>query len=149
MRTMAVLALAACMVASAHAEKVDTPPAALRKEATHVIVGTVKAIYSRTTEDGNWRTTRYVAEVQVGDVEKGEGVSEGGLLYVRYWQVAKWLGKGAMPPGAGGHRGLPTEGQTLRIYLARNAYDGFTKENDDGGFNVLGANGFEAIPVPK
>jgi hypothetical protein len=33
----------------------------------------------------------------------------------------------------------------VRIYLARNAYDGYTYENKDGGFNVLGVNGFEKL----
>jgi len=31
------------------------------------------------------------------------------------------------------------------IYLAKNAYDGFTRDNHDGGFNVIGANGFCAV----
>ena len=31
--------------------------------------------------------------------------------------------------------------------LARNAYDGFTQDNTDGGFNVIGPNGFEPTPV--
>jgi hypothetical protein len=39
----------------------------------------------------------------------------------------------------------PEIGQTLRIYLARNAYDGATNENNDGGFNVIYSNGFEKL----
>jgi hypothetical protein len=54
-----------------------------------------------------------------------------------------------MPPGTNGHRGCPSEGATLRIYLARNAYDGFSDDNKDGGFNVIGANGFEEMPEKK
>jgi hypothetical protein len=35
------------------------------------------------------------------------------------------------------------------VYLARNAYDGYTFDNKDGGFNVIGANGFETLnPTP-
>ena len=33
------------------------------------------------------------------------------------------------------------------LYLACNAYDGFTQANTDGGFNVIGPNGFEPTPV--
>jgi hypothetical protein len=50
------------------------------------------------------------------------------------------------PPSTSGHRGLPEEGDRVRVYLARNAYDGFTDQNEDGGYNVIGANGFELLP---
>ena len=40
---------------------------------------------------------------------------------------------------------LAKEGESLRIYLARNASDGFNRENKDGGFNVVFPNGFERI----
>jgi hypothetical protein len=43
------------------------------------------------------------------------------------------------------HRGLPASGYSVRVYLARNAYDGFTNQNKDGGFNVVGPNGFEVL----
>ena len=36
------------------------------------------------------------------------------------------------------------DGATIRAYLARNACDGFG-ETKDGGFNVIGANGFEKV----
>ena len=39
-----------------------------------------------------------------------------------------------------------TKNLTMRIYLARNIYDEFSrKKNMDGGFNVIGANGFERL----
>ena len=124
----------------AHAEKVDMPPAGLKKTATHIVVGKVQAVYSRQVREGKWQYTRYVAEVKVKTVEKGEGI--GGLVYARYWR-REWRGGSTTPPSTAGHRGLPKEGETLRIYMAKNAYDGFTKDNNDGGFNVIGANGFE------
>jgi hypothetical protein len=128
------------------AEKVDMPPNALAKTATHVVVGKVKAVYERTTSEGSYRYKRYVAEVEVSAVEKGEGLKAGELAYVRYWTVDDWIGPGPMPPGTSGHRGLPKEGETVRVYAARNAYDGFTPDNQDGGLNVIGANGFEKVP---
>ena len=77
-------------------------------------------------------------------VEKGEGLATGGLVYARYW-TRRFAGR-MPPPSTNGHRGIPEEGNRMRIYLARNAYDGFG-ETKDGGFNVIGANGFEKLPA--
>jgi hypothetical protein len=127
------------------AEKAPMSPAALRDVATHVVRGTVTAVSSRKEAQGRYAVTQhYVAEVRVLAVEKGEGIGLETPLYARYWSQ-QWVGPGPMPPGTSGHAGLPTAGQTLRIYLARNAYDGFRDDNHDGGFNVIGANGFEAL----
>jgi hypothetical protein len=146
MRTLAVSSAVLALVAAAaqvRAEKVDLSPDRLRETATHVVVGTVKAVYSRTVREGDWQVTRHVAEVAVSEVEKGEGIAQGGLVYARYWHRT-WAGAAmTMPPSTAGHRGLPAEGATLRVFLARNAYDGFTEDNRDGGFNVIGANGFQ------
>jgi hypothetical protein len=145
-RTLWLVAMAASLsfVAPAGAEKVDMSPEQLRKTATHLVTGQVLAVYERTQPEGDWKYTRYVAELRVGACEKGEGVRKGDLVYVRYWRRA-WVGQGQMPPSTTGHRGLPSKGQTVRVYLARNAYDGFTFDNKDGGFNVIGANGFEPL----
>ncbi len=129
----------------ARLEKVDMSPEELRRVATHIVVGKVQAIYERQEQAGNYKYTRFVAEVRVESGEKGDGLKKEDLIYVRYWRKA-YVGRGLPPPDTGGHRGLPAVGQTLRIYLAKNAYDGFTFENKDGGFNVIGANGFEALP---
>jgi hypothetical protein len=85
-----------------------------------------------------------VAEIRVDECTKGAGLAKGDLVYARYWQRA-WRGAGQPYPSTIGHRGLPATGDTLRVYLARNAYDGFTSANNDGGFNVIGANGFEKL----
>lgn len=132
---------------AALAEKADMTPQALQETATHVVVGKVVAIYTRKAVEGPWAYTRHVAEVGVEDVEKGEGIEVGGLAYVRYW-TRSWRGRGDMPASTTGHRGLPAEGERLRIYLARGAYDGFQTQNDDGGLNVIGANGFERLEAP-
>jgi hypothetical protein len=133
---------------AARAEKAPMSVAALKEVSTDVVVGEVKAIYARASREGNWKYTRYVAELKVTAVEKGEGAPVGELVYVRYWRRG-WAGPGAPPPSTSGHSGLPEEGQSLRVYLARNAYDGFTQENKDGGFNVIGANGFERLKKPN
>ena len=122
-------------------EKADLSPEQLRKTATHVITGMVQAVYERKETKGSWEYTHYLAEVKVQEVEKGKGLAKDALTYVRYW-TKRYRGL-FPPPDTNGHRGLPKPNETLRIYLAQNAYDGFTKDNKDGGFNVIGANGFE------
>jgi len=145
--THALLVVVMALLAPpARAEKAPMSPEALRRTATHVVTAEVVAVYTRTAVEGMYRVTRHVAEIRVREVEKGEGIDREAPLYVRYW-TQQWVGPGMAPPGTNGHRGLPSPGDVLRIYLARNAYDGFTSANTDGGFNVIGANGFEKLPA--
>jgi hypothetical protein len=130
------------------AEKIDMSPEELRSTATHVVSAKVQAVYTRQEQAGDYRYTHYLAEVRIENSEKGDDLKKGELAYVRYWRKG-YTGKGLPPPDTSGHRGLPEVGQTLRIYLSKNAYDGFTFGNKDGGFNVIGANGFEAIQKAK
>jgi hypothetical protein len=124
------------------AEKVPLTTQELEETATHIVVGEVQAIYSRQEKRGDYQYTHYVAEVKIEKVEKGEGPSK--LMYVRYFDIA-WRGAGQMPPGPGGHFPVPATKESYRFYLAKNAYDGFTKENHDGGYNVIYGNGIQPI----
>lgn len=143
--SLLTIAVSVAFVSSARAEKVDMSPEELRKTATHVVTGKVMAVYEQTETAGNWSHTRYVAEIRADGTEKGDGVNKGDLVYARYWHRT-WIGKaGGPPPDTAGHRGLPNNGDSIRVYLARNAYDGFDPDNKDGGFNVIGANGFEKL----
>jgi hypothetical protein len=126
------------------AEKAPLSPEQLKKTATHVITGDVTAIYTRTETAGDWQYTRYVAELRVAECEKGDGVKKGDLVYARYWH-RQWISPRKQEPNTNGHYDLPKQGETVRIYMAKNAYDGFTFDNKDGGFNVIGANGFENV----
>ena len=138
-----IVALVAALAATApaRAEKVPLSPAELRATATHVVVGQVTAVFTRSETTADWKYTHYIAEVRVAESEKGDGLKKGELVYARYWQ-RQWVGRDKQPPSTIGHRGLPNSGETIRVYLAKNAYDGFGNTND-GGFNVIGANGFE------
>jgi hypothetical protein len=138
------LAAVAAGVVPVRAEKAPLSPEELRKTATHIVTGRVAAVYERTETSGDWKYTRFVAEVRVEGSEKGDGIKKGDLVYVRYYRRA-WVGTGKQPPSSSGHSGLPATGESVRAYLARNAYDGFTSENTDGGFNVIGGNGFEKL----
>lgn len=143
-RSLCLLIVMAAVIGPSHAmapEKADLSPEMLLKTATHVVVGKVEQIWTRAESRGVWDWTHYVAEIRVQRVEKGEGLAADGLVYARYW-TKKWNGFfGQQPPDTNGHRGLPAVGEQIRVYLARNAYDGFGTTSD-GGFNVIGANGF-------
>lgn len=146
-RLVPCLAVALLLVAApsvVHAEKPNLSPEKLAELSTHIITGNVANIFERVTRDGSWETHHMVAEVRIDKCEKGEGLNAGDLVYVRYWHRG-WIGAGQIPPGTNGHRGMPESGQAMRIYLARNAYDGFSNANNDGGYNVIGANGFELL----
>src|SRR5262249_23177411 len=125
------LAALAALAGPSPGEKVPLSPRELRDTATHVVTGKVQAVYHRSEDAGDWRYTRYVAEVRVAECEKGPGLKKGDLVYARYWRRS-WVGKGKMPPSTVGHRGLPSAGDGMRVYLSRSAYDGFG-DNSDGG----------------
>jgi hypothetical protein len=133
------------IVCGAYAEKVDMTPEKLRQTASHIILGTVLQIYERSETNGGWDTTHYLAEVEANAVEKGDKISKGDLVYIRYWRRG-WVGaeNDLRRIDTSGHRGLPKRNEFLRIYLVRNGYDGFSVTGD-GGFNVIGANGFERL----
>lgn len=138
--SLALLAVTA-IVSPVQAEKVDLNDKELADVATHIINGRVKAIYRSEEKQGDWAYTNYVAEIDVEGCDKGNLKPKVAPLYARYW-TREWIGKGQVPPSTNGHRGLPAVGDHVRAYLAKNAYDGFSNENHDGGFNVIGANGF-------
>ena len=81
---------------------------------------------------------RKVAEVKIEKVEKGK-IAES-LVYVRYWSRAwkDWA------PSAGGqsYDPQPKKGQFCRFYLAKNAYDGWSKVRrmDTTSFTSMGSN---------
>ena len=116
--------------------------------ATHIVVGKVQAVYSYKEREGIPLVSGYeydhkVAEVKIEKVEKGK-ISES-LLYARYWSRT-WKGIGLPPPGGQSYENQPKKGQACRFYLARNAYDGWSRKgNKDGGYNVVYVNGIQPI----
>ena len=139
--SLLIVIVALGFIVGAVAEKANMSPTKLLNTATHVVTGDVAAIYQRTVDAQDWQYTHYLIEIRAKECEKGEGIDPGDLVYARCW-TRKWIGVGTMPPSTRGHRGIPSEGDVVRVYLARNAYDGFSRDNHDGGFNVIGANGF-------
>ena len=127
----------------AWAEKAPYSKQQLERIATHVVVGKVQAIYSFTEREGNYEYVRKVAEVKVEKLEKGKGLDR--LVYVRYFD-RHWKGKGLVPPGGGSYGPQPKKGRTYRFYLARNAYDGWSRDGaQDGGYNIVYVNGVQLV----
>ncbi len=147
-RTLLSLAAILLVLPSLTAEIVNKSPEELQKLATHIVVGQVTAIYERTETGDTWSTTYCIAEIKISSLEKGNGLGQDQLVYVRYWHRA-WVGQGQIPPSTVGYRGLPRRGDHVRVFLARNAYDGFGQGNKDGGYNVIGPNGFEILKGKK
>jgi hypothetical protein len=126
-------------VGLAYGEKVDAPGEA-EQSSTHILTGTVTAVYSRITRDASHETGHYIAQVRVEGIEKGDGPKPGQLVYVRYWHNIKWLGpKGQVAIGPSGHQNIPDEGQRRRMCLSRNG---------DGLFDVYYVGGFKNAKDP-
>jgi hypothetical protein len=124
----------ALFASSAEAEIPNQTPENLFKAATHVVNGQVGRIYSSTETSGNFVFTHSVAAVSVESVDKGSGIADSPLIYVRFWHK-RWIGQGNPPPDHYGHRGVPKTGDEVRVYLQAQA---------DGGLDVARPNGFEA-----
>ena len=122
------------------AEIAPKSPEQMHKMATHVVTGKVTGIYTSTSRQGDYQRTHYVAELAIDKIEKGDGLKEKQLVYVRYW-TQRWVGRGLQPPGTNGHRDLPAAGDAVRVYLVNKGYDG-GGEVGDGGYNVVFADGF-------
>jgi hypothetical protein len=116
-----------------HAVKVDMPGQA-ESESSNIVTGTVISIYSKVIRDSSYEWNHCVAAVRIEKIEKGDGLKTGDLVYVRYISSSKWVGKGPMPPGPGGHENVPAEGQRRKICLTK---------NPDGGFDVYYVSGFK------
>jgi hypothetical protein len=104
----------------------------LKKTASHVVVGKVKAVYS--TEDKrkpDMIDRQFVIELVVSAVEKGEGPAVDKVLYAKCWRPEK------RPAGWAGPQGqnvIPEAGNTGRAYLS---------QAEDGSFSLLTPNGWE------
>ena len=136
-----VFSLVACQ--HAWAEKALYSKQQLERIATHVVVGKVQAVYSFTERESQYEYVRKVAEVKVTKLEKGKGPER--LVYVRYFD-RHWKGRGLVPPGGGSYGPQPQKGGTYRFYLARDAYDGWSRDgSQDGGYNVVYVNGVQPV----
>lgn len=135
------IVIAACflvigLVVAARSEIAPQSKEDLLANATEIVLGSVKRVYTDETRDGNWRRIEGVVELEVTRVEKGDACSPGRLVYARFWNQ-RWIGKGNPPPHGSGHH-VPSRGTPIRAYL----------ESKEGGFDVLLPNGFEIVAKP-
>lgn len=136
-RVVSACLLGALLIAVAvRAEIVAQRPEDLEKNATHVVIGTVRFIGSAESRDKDWLHTGGVVEIKVSEVKKGKRIEPGDCVYPRFWREA-WIGKGDPPPFGTGHH-LPKVGDRVRVFLKQN----------DGGYDTLLPNGFEVVAKP-
>ena len=128
-----------CVVVTTQAVKVDTPEQA-ENESSNILTGTVTAIYSRIVRDASYEWNHSVAAVRIESIQKGQGLKPGDLIFVRYISSNRWIGKGGIPPGPGGHNNVPVEGERRKVCLNKNA---------DGGFDVYYVSGFKVADDRK
>jgi hypothetical protein len=142
----ALAALVVLTTTTVRAERVPLSPEELKAEATHIVTGVVKAIYSREVETTSYGKgtleTHYLLEIEVGGVEKGSGVRKGDIVYARCWRLKKHGASGPVP-GPSGHFGIPKEGEQVRAFLAKGKY-GPTGQADNGS-TVVYPNGIEKL----
>jgi hypothetical protein len=146
---LAALGVALLWAAPAGAERVPLSPEEKAAEATHIVTGLVKAVYSRDVETALYGRgtveTRYLVEIEVQKVEKGDRLRAGDLLYARCWRLKKW-GEAGDRPGPSGHH-LPAEGERVRAFVARGKYP--PTGQADNGWAVVYPNGFEVLERPQ
>ncbi|HEV3142821.1 MAG TPA: hypothetical protein VGZ47_02940 [Gemmataceae bacterium] len=147
MRFVGILAvLLLFTVTIVRAERVPLSPEQQKAESTHIVTGTVKAIYGRDVETTLYgkgtRETHYVLEIEVQGVEKGKGIEKGDIIYARCWRL-KQRGEAGLVPGPSGHFDIPKEGEQVRAFVAKGKYS--PTGQSDNGFSLVYPNGIEKL----
>jgi len=92
-RHLFAASLIACLVlaSAAVAEKKPLSADELKGEATDIVTGKVKAVYSRevkpTLYGAGTIETHYLVEIALNAVEKGEKLKKGAVVYARCWSL--------------------------------------------------------------
>ena len=146
---LSAVALTAVLIPAlpSHAEKAPESAENLLKRSTHIVTGKVQAIYTRQEKTPEWIYTRYVAEILVSSVGKGESSKVGSVTYARYW-TRSFRGS-VPPPSVSGHYPLPKQGDTVQAFLVQGKNDGYGNKTTDGGLDAIGPNGFKVLKRAK
>ena len=132
MRTTLLFIVALCVAFPVLAALPPQRPDDLKKGAAYIVVGKVQAVY--TAEDKQERgfvNRLYMFEVVVSSIEKGEGLKEAKVIYVKAWKPQ------SRPTGWAGLQGqnhIPEAGESGRLYLT---------QADDGSLSLMTPNGWE------
>jgi hypothetical protein len=136
--------------ARAGGERVPLDAQGLQRESTHIVVGQVKGVYSRDAESTLYGrgtiVTRFLIEIEIQGIEKGDGLKKGNLVYARCWGLKK-RGEFGNRPGPSSHSPIPQEGEVVKAYLARGKYSPTGQE--DNGYAVVYPNGIEVLENAK
>ena len=120
------------------------------RDATHIVVGTIIDGYEQRIEPGGgFIIQNRIAIIRIKEIEKGEGLKNGDLVYAHYGTVSIPAGATSNPsdPGYQG-RIIPRVGMTLRVYLIRKPYTSNGNQrfgNLEGAFTVAERNGFQVL----
>jgi len=147
LRSIAILATALVLaVPMVQAERVPLSPEQQKAEATHIVKGVVKAVYSREVQTMLYGKgtveTHYLLEIEVQGVEKGAGIEKGDIVYARCWRLKK-RGERGLVPGPSGHFDIPQPGEMVRAFVAKGKYSPTAQE--DKGLSLVYPNGIEKL----
>ena len=117
------------------------------KNATYVIVGTIVGVYENIRTSGSFIVNNRVAAIRVRQIERGEGLKNGDLLYAHYGTVGLPAGATPVPYDPGYQGRIPKDGETLRVYLTRQPHKRYG--NLEGAFMVAQKGGFERLKEEK
>ena len=143
MTLMGIGCVLAVMVATlASAAVAPRGPKDMKKDASHVVVGTVQKVFMHQEVvkefGGAEARTTYISQIKIESVEKGAGVSKDDVVYVKTWKH-KWQGPGLPPPGNTGHWHVPKKGERVQVYYS----------SLKGLNHVLLQSGMKAMPKTK
>ena len=127
------------------AERPNLNESGKQAESTHAVVGKVIGLYQK-TRPKHLDRTEHLVEIEVRDVEKGDGLAAGDIVYARVWRSAPRRGLRALTPpapGPSGHGPIPRTGDLVRAWLARGKYP--ATRQTDRGYAVLYPNGIEVL----
>ena len=105
---------------STWAAKAPVSAEELKKEATHIVSGTVVQITSKTQKSkvekawGIHRDRVFKIKLDVKTVSKGTGVKAGDKIEIVAWKPARRIPR---LPGLQGHDSIPQKGDTVTVYL--------------------------------
>lgn len=142
-RLVNALVLLGALSSLGRAEKVDSRPEELRAIATHIVEGRVESIFAKRELRGGMERLAHQALISIDGVLKGDGLSPGDRVGVRYW-TQHWILPSTPPTDTNGHAPIPRTGDRVRVHVVDRGYNGFG-ETIDGGYDVVGRNGFEIL----
>jgi hypothetical protein len=113
-------------------------PERQREDATHIVRGHVKAVYSAERQMSVEQIdTMYLIEIEVNRLDKGNGPKVDEPLYVRCWKSKDRPGGFKGPAG---QTAIPRVGDAVWVYF---------RLNRDGGYDLIEPDGIQVFRETK